>query len=196
MKLALFDFDGTLSERDSLLHFLIHNFSLGKLLSAGIILSPYLLAYLFGFLNNQKAKEKVLRHFFNGWPLKKFQHLASDYAGQHLNTIIRPKALEKLRWHQAQGHRVIVVSASIENYLGPWCQLHNCEYLCSQLALDENHRLTGKLDGANCYGPEKAKRIQTTLNISDFETIYAYGDSKGDREMLSLADEVHYKPFH
>jgi phosphatidylglycerophosphatase C len=195
MQLALFDFDGTLSSRDSLLHFLMYSFKAQKLLLAGIILSPYLLAYRAGLLSRQTAKEKVYYYFFYNWPLEKFQQLANDYAEQHLNKIIRPQALEKLYWHQAQGHRVIVVSASIENYLAPWCQLHNCEYLGTRLSLDDNQRLKGSFSSSNCYGPEKAKRIQALLTLSDYQRIYAYGDSKGDREMLSLADEVHYKPF-
>lgn len=196
MQLALFDFDGTISQRDSLLHFLMCSFKPQKLLVAGILLSPYLLGYLAGLVNNQKAKEKVLKYFFKNWPLEKFQNLANEYAEQYLNHLIRPQALEKIRWHQAQGHRVIVVSASIESYLGPWCLLHNCEYVCSRIAVDEQHRLTGDLSSANCYGPEKAKRIQALLTLSDYTKVYAYGDSKGDREMLDLADEAHYKPFH
>ena len=63
MQLALFDFDGTLSSRDSLLHFLMYNFKPQKLLLAGIILSPYLLAYRVGLLSRQTAKEKVYYYF-------------------------------------------------------------------------------------------------------------------------------------
>jgi len=55
--------------------------------------------------------------------------------------------------------------------------------------------VTGKLLSKNCYGIEKANRIQEVYNLSDYKHIYAYGDSRGDRELLELADESFYKPF-
>jgi phosphoserine phosphatase len=59
-----------------------------------------------------------------------------------------------------------------------------------------NNKITGKLSTANCYGPEKVNRLKKLLSMDDYSTIYAYGDSKGDREMLALAQHPHFKPFN
>ena len=55
--------------------------------------------------------------------------------------------------------------------------------------------ITGKTFKKNCHDPEKVKRIRELYNLSDYKYIYAYGNSRGDHEMLDIADERHYKPF-
>jgi phosphoserine phosphatase len=47
----------------------------------------------------------------------------------------------------------------------------------------------------NCYGEEKVRRIRASYNLDEFNHIYAYGDSEGDKAMLDLAHEHDYKHF-
>jgi len=198
MKLALFDFDGTITNQDSLMHFIRFSHGNYRFFLGLIFLSPVLIKYLFGLLNNQNAKEKVYKHYFYAWNEEKFQSLCNDYATQALPKIIRPHALEKINWHQAQGHRVIVVSASIENYLRPWCKLNDLELQGTKLQFSEKNgesQFTGFFSSLNCHGVEKRNRINSLLDLQSYEYIYAYGDSQGDKEMLELANESHFKPF-
>ena len=195
MKLALFDFDGTISKQDSLLNFLRFSLTINELILGAIFLSPYLLSYYLGLKSNHEVKALVFSYFFRHWTEKRFQKLCSDYAKNALPKIIRPNALTKIQWHLAQEHRVLVVSASIENYLIPWCDSLGIELIATQLDFSNDHSFTGNFLSPNCYGPEKVKRIQSLLDCSAYEYIYAYGDSEGDAEMLKLAHESHYKPF-
>jgi HAD superfamily phosphoserine phosphatase-like hydrolase len=88
----------------------------------------------------------------------------------------------------------VVVSASVECWLGPWCDKNGLDLIGTQLEIKDN-RVTGKLLSKNCYGKEKVNRIRERYDLNSFDFIYAYGDSRGDDEMLELAQEKYYKPF-
>jgi len=194
MTLALFDFDGTITTDDSLLKFI--RFVVGDLRFAiGLfVLSPILMAYKLKFIPNYKAKQYMLSWFFKGYSEDDFKKVANKYSLNHIDKILRPKALEKLKWHKSQGHKVVVVSASLECWLAPWCQKNGLELIATKLEI-KNGVVTGKLLSKNCYGQEKVNRIKSRYDLSQYQYIYAYGDSKGDKEMLALAHEKSYKPF-
>ena len=107
-----------------------------------------------------------------------------------LNKIRKKDALDKITWHQRQGHKIVVVSASMECWLQKWCTVNKVELIATRLEIKEN-KLTGRFATKNCYGPEKVQRIKAYLNLDDFNFIYAYGDSRGDKEMLELADNAY-----
>lgn len=194
MKLALFDFDGTITTHDSFRDFLLLIFGYSGFLTRILPVLPWILCYLFGIANNQRVKEKVSESFFNRMEVQEFGCLAKAFALKHLPTIVRPKALEKLRWHKEQGHRVILVSASFTDYLKYWCEAEEIELISTQLE-EHNGMYTGRFATPNCWGPEKVNRIKAHLNLEDYDEIYAYGDSRGDKEMLALAHHPHYRPF-
>lgn len=91
-------------------------------------------------------------------------------------------------------HIVVVVSASIEDWLKPWCDENKVKLIATKLEF-KNELITGRFASENCYGEEKVRRIKEVYALESFEYIYAYGDSSGDIKMLSLADEQHYKLF-
>jgi len=194
MNLALFDFDGTITTRDSLPDFIQYAVGKPAYFVGLLILSPVLIPYLAGLISNNVAKQKLLSWFFKGWQIDRFQQYAERYSQQQIDKILRPEAMQKLYWHQQQGDRVIVVSASMENWLNSWCENHKLELLSTHLATADG-RLTGEFSTANCHGDEKARRIRELLDLNDFEIIYAYGDSNGDKAMLALAHEAFYRSF-
>lgn len=159
-----------------------------------LLLSPWLLAYVGKLVTNQTAKEKVASAFFKGMHRQDFDRLAQDFVAKKLNGIVRPNALAKIRWHISQQHRVILVSASFADYLKFWCDQHEIELVGTQLE-EKDGRLTGKFATPNCWGPEKVRRIKELIDIDSFTSIYAYGDSRGDREMLELASKKGYRVF-
>ncbi|MCK5691121.1 HAD-IB family hydrolase, partial [Myxococcota bacterium] len=162
---------------------------------AGLLwLSPMLTAYIFKLIPNHVAKEKLISHFFRGWERTRFYELADAYALKEIDKIVRPGALKKIRWHQEQGHEVVVVSASVECWLKRWCEKEKVELIGTRLEVIEG-KLSGKFATKNCHGPEKVVRIKSRYELSDYETIYAYGDSSGDKEMLVLAGESYYRHF-
>lgn len=193
--IALFDFDNTLTDRDTFLPFvqLTHspkNYWLG-LFKHGFAV----LAYLLGWCPNEVIKELLLIEFYQGWSLKEMQHLAANYADQILPNLIDQEALQELKRHQSEAHIVVIVSAALAIYLSPWGKMMQIDYIIGNELETEQGYITGKLKGKNCYGLEKVKRLEAVLGDLSQYYIYAYGDSHGDREMLAIADEAYYRTF-
>lgn len=192
--IAAFDFDGTLTYRDTLMPFLLHATGPAKFTRHLTGLTPTLAGYAVGLLSNHAAKETVLTRFFAGYSIQDFEQLADRFAANSLPRLIRPDSLNRLVWHRRQGHRCIVVSASLEAYLKPWAsQVGIDEVIGSRLEIQANGRLTGRLLGANCYGAEKVRRLEALIGSKERYTLYAYGDSRGDRELLAFADHPFYR---
>ena len=193
---AAFDFDGTLTRHDTLFPFLLHVAGMVYLFNKIIYLSPILAGYAVGLVRNDIAKVKVLRCFLANMEMTRLRLFALQFAGQKLPGLLRPEAMQRLAWHKQQGHRCVVVSASLELYLRPWAVGAGFDdVLGSRLEEIENGRTSGRLLGENCFGPEKMRRLEALLGPREDYILYAYGDSRGDKELLSAADFAFYKKF-
>jgi HAD superfamily hydrolase (TIGR01490 family) len=192
--IAFFDFDGTITTKDTLLEFIRFtkggfNFLIGFLLN-----SPYLLAYKLKIISNQSAKEKILQYFFKGMPVERFKHQCNLFSQKVLPGLIRPKAIEEIKKLQSQGYEVVIVSASPEQWIYQWAKEMNAHLIASCME-SVDKKVTGKLVGKNCHGDEKVKRILEQHVLEEYTVIHAYGDTKGDLPMLQLATSKFYKPF-
>jgi HAD superfamily hydrolase (TIGR01490 family) len=192
--IAFFDFDGTITTKDTLLEFIKYSkgslaFYLGFLIN-----SPYLVAFKLKIISNQKAKEKVLKYFFRNTPLKTFDKLCEDFARDVIPKLIRPKAMEEIRRLKEEGITVVIVSASPENWVSIWAKEQSLPTIATLLDTD-NDLITGTICGINCHGEEKVKRIMKQFKIEEYDDVYAYGDSSGDKQMLELATLKNFKPF-
>ena len=193
--IAVFDFDGTLTYRDSLFPFIYMAVGFPRFLWGLLLLSPVLFGYAIRLVKNSDAKQAVLRHFFAGIDIEAFQELGNTFAIESLPSMLRPEAVQRLRWHQQHGHRIIVVSASLETYLQPWAKTMQCDQVIGSRIEVVDGQITGRLSGKNCYGPEKVERLEGLLGKLDTYFVYAYGDSKGDRELLAAADQGFFRHF-
>ena len=71
--IAFFDFDGTITTKDTLLEFIKFTKGTPSFLTGFLLNSPYLVAYKLNLIPNQRAKEKVMQYFFKNTPLDEFQ---------------------------------------------------------------------------------------------------------------------------
>jgi phosphatidylglycerophosphatase C len=189
---AAFDFDGTLTNRDSLVPFLCYRYGLLKTYLKLMLLTPSFLSFLFGLLSRQQVKERILTRFFQGTSIQSLKESARGYALTELDKFIKSDMLQILRWHQQQGHRCIIVSASIDIYLIPWAEKEGIkDVISSTLELTPEGIVIGRLAGKNCWGAEKTRRLIELLGPKTNFYLYAYGDSEGDRELLAMADVAH-----
>ncbi len=189
---AAFDFDKTMTYRDTLLPFLFHLHPLHLKLTKALKLIPTVVKYKLGFLQNQEAKERLLKAFLRNRSYEKLQYQAHVFANLRLSHYLRPEALERLHWHHGKGHACILISAGLEVYLKPWATSLGLEVSATRLKVN-NGRITGKIDGKNCYGQEKVNRLLKRFGPKENFTLYAYGDSEGDKELLELADYPYYR---
>lgn len=193
-QIAFFDFDGTVTYRDTLLE--IVKFSKGKTawLAGMLLLLPWLVGMKLKLVSNARTKERYLSFFFGGMGAGDFQQICDTFQKEKLPSLIRPGALAAIRRHQENKVPVVFVSASPENWLKGWCASNDITCIATRLEL-QNGVVTGKIAGNNCYGPEKVRRIRERYDLGEYDLVYCYGDSGGDKEMLEIADEPHYKPF-
>ncbi len=190
---ALFDFDGTVTQRDSLLPFLWQLFGPLKLAGYAILMSPLLLGYLLRIIPNGIAKERLLGRMLGGMAMSRLHAEAQRFASETLPRIVRAESAERIAWHQEQGHRVIIVSASLELYLKPWAEALGVVDVLATRLREEQGRAVAGFDGVNCFGEAKAQRVKEYLGDMAEIEVYAYGDSRGDTQMLAMADHAYYR---
>lgn len=194
--IAAFDFDHTLTDRDSLLPFLYQIGGWAYASAQLAMLGPALVGYLTGSLSRQSIKEKILEQFIRGKSQNELEVSGVEYASGLLNRYIKPEPLHRLAWHQSQGHTCVLISASLELYLKPWAASHGFEkVLASRLEMTPAGHATGRLEGLNCWGAEKVRRLIGFAGPKQNFQLYAYGDSQGDRDLLDLADYPFYRKF-
>ena len=188
---AAFDVDNTLTVRDCVVPFM-------KTVGGVSKLSKVVLSDLGKTIQNVRRRDrdalkmKFVDGIFAGKDAREVESLGVQFASKVADKCLRSDVASRMRWHQEQGHVVILVSASLGAYLHPLGDLLEVDaVLCTELE-EENGVLTGKLIGRNCRGKEKASRVQKWCQDSGIaleDLMYAYGDSSGDTELLELFSE-------
>jgi phosphatidylglycerophosphatase C len=185
---AAFDVDGTLTTRDCVTPFLLR--------AAGARLWMTLLAHpiaLGGSLvrRDRDALKELACSALRGREAAELDRLGATFAREVASGRLRADTTARLRRHRELGHTVILASASLDAYLAPLGELLDVDgVVCTRLQRGPDGRLTGRLVGANCRGPEKARRVAEWLDQAGLAdaVLWAYGDSAGDDELLDAAD--------
>lgn len=193
---AAFDFDGTITYYDSLRLFLRHFLGTKRFIQALFALAPTLIRFQLGLMKNDEAKQRALAYTLGGKQIEEIEEAGKVFGENFLPQIVRPKAAERIAWHKAQGHTLVLVSASIETYLIPWAKKMGFDAVCASQIEVQNGCATGNLCSRNCWGPEKVSRLSALLGDLNRYELYAYGDTRGDQELLACAQHPHYRMFH
>lgn len=194
--LAVFDFDGTLTNRHTFWRYIrfIHGpyFFWVNI----FFLSPLIFTVLLGIIPIMQARRKFIHHFLSGIDIEIEKAMAKYYVNEYLPLYLRPQALRRLDWHQSQGHLVALVSNSPENYLKIWGKQINFDIVCGTRLGIHGKKLSGDVVGRDCVGEEKVRRLREILPDLDRYQIYVYGDSSGDYPMLSIATFPFYRNWY
>lgn len=186
---AAFDVDGTLTTRDCVVPFL--ELLVGRArLAAAVVGRPVASAAALVRRDRDRFKAIAVRAAYANRDADSVRALGVSFAERVHAQLLRADTPKRLEWHRQQGHRVVLVSASLGSYLHPLGAMLGVDaVLCTEVVLGEGGRYTGELVGANCRGPEKMRRLSDWLAQMNIENVdlWAYGDSKGDRELLAAA---------
>jgi HAD superfamily phosphoserine phosphatase-like hydrolase len=132
-EIALFDFDGTITSKDTMLVFLRHLAGANRYHTSMLALSPVFAALTLGLISNQRAKEILLTRFIGGMEERSLVEACKEFTANILPGIIRPKAMECIREHQQRGTEVVVVSAAPHYWVSGWCLEHDIALLATHL---------------------------------------------------------------
>ena len=184
---AAFDFDGTMTRRDTLVPFLVTVAGRSAVARALAAESPRLALAAAGRADRDVVKERLLTRVLTGYSHADVEAAGHTYGVALTRSAVTDGARDRIAWHRREGHEVVIVSASLDVYLAEVARsLGVAHVLSTGLDVDDGGLCTGRLRGANCRGAEKATRLRALLDGEDVE-LWAYGNSAGDDEMLSLA---------
>lgn len=187
--LALFDFDGTLCTKDSFTGFIFYALSKRHIVKQGIKILPWIQAYYLNAYPAHAMRSKLFRAMFTHADALELKQVALEYANS-LMSQLNPALFKQLKQHQALGHDVVMVSASVDIYLEPLCHLLNIDLICTQTE-KINNLYTGQYTTPDCSSEQKRLRILENYPLANYAAIYAYGNSHEDKEMLALAHHAY-----
>ena len=192
MDLALFDFDGTITTTDTWTPFMRLAVRPARIRAGRVLLSPIVIGYKLGLVSATRCRRVAARVGFQGEEAARMRRLGLEYAADVLPRQLRPAALDRIAWHQSRGDHVVIVSASLDLYLAPWAAGQGLDSICTSLE-ERAGRLTGRYVAGDCTGREKVRRVRARYALDRYATVYAYGDSGEDRELLDLAHRKYYR---
>ena len=185
---AAFDVDGTLTTRDCVTPFLRR--AAGRRLWITLLRHPLAVGASLAHRDRDGLKELACSALA-GLDSAETDALGQAFAREVASGWLRADTTARLEQHRERGHAVLLASASLDPYLLPLAASLGVDgVVCTTLERAADGKLTGRLDGANCRGAEKARRVREWLQAHDLTgaELWAYGDSKGDDELLALAD--------
>lgn len=192
--IAAFDFDVTMTTKDTFLPFLFRAFGKRRVLTVLARLSVDAFMVAARLSSRDAFKEKLIQALFRGESEERLRAVGLAHASE-IRGWIRPAALARLQWHKARGDRLIMVSASLDLYLKPVARaLGFDDVLCTTPSVVAG-RFDGTLAGRNCRAQEKVNRLRAQVGELAGYRIFAYGDSAGDAELLACADHAFYRAF-
>jgi phosphatidylglycerophosphatase C len=189
VEVAAFDVDGTLTVRDCVRPFLVEVAG-WRGLAAAVARKPQVVARAAVLRDRDRFKELMVGGVLRGRAIEQVELLGERFATLVHDSWLRADTVSRLRWHQRMGHRIVLVSASLSPYLRPLGRRLGVDAVLCAEPLREGDAFADGLDGANCRAAEKVRRLEEWLAAQhiDEATIWAYGDSDGDRELLARAD--------
>lgn len=190
--LALFDFDGTITTRETLPDFLQLATPPRRLFWGKLLFAFPVLAYRLGLLPVRMLRTWLIRYAFAGLSRVEIESAGRRFAGDVLPGLIRADVQASIDAHRAAGDTVVVVSGGFDVYLTPWCAAQGIELLCSALEA-RGDRLSGRYAGAQCVGEEKARRVRARYDAGAYREIHAHGDTPEDHALLALAHRASYR---
>ena len=193
--IAVFDFDGTITRKDTLLEFIKFSKGERQFYFVFLLFSPLIVVMKLKLYPNWKAKQKLFSYLYKGVSIEQFNEWSNKFSAE-IDKIILPKAMETIKLHKENNDKIVVVSASVENWLKPWAKKNGIEtVLATKIETGKNGLLTGQFLTKNCYGQEKVNRLLEVFPDRKKFKFIAYGDSRGDRELIDFADEGCYNKF-
>lgn len=188
-RLAIFDFDETLTLQDTTIRFLFFYGGYLKASAAFLLCIPAILLAWSGFANWVNVKERMFAFVFGGHDAETVKKSGDAFATDQIPPMLHPIVYEEMKKLKAAGYEILVLTASCRLWIEKWCEFEEAQLICTELE-EEEGCYTGKLRGVNCYGAEKVTRLKEEYDLAQVKEIVAYGNLPPDIHYLKLAHKA------
>jgi len=193
-KLYCFDFDGTLTYKDTMFMYL-RFYDSAKFRIQFLVHIPLFILLKLKLADTEKVKKSFIGSILKGQKETVMKEKSKRFFETHYPKIVRENALDFIKNIDKETTESLLVTASLDIWAQPFADAFKME-LVSTKAEFKNGVFTGNFIGRNCNGKEKLERIKKEISVEKYDKIIAFGDTSGDRPMLSWANEGHYQFFH
>ena len=193
-KLYCFDFDGTLTYKDTMFLYLKFYDSTKFFFQFAKHIPLFVLVKL-KLADAEKVKKSFISSILKGETKNEIQKKSELFFEEYYPQIFRENALEFINKIDRENTECFIVSASLDIWVEPFAKEFKMKLLSTRAEF-KNDRFTGNFIGKNCNGAEKVKRIEDEISGRKFDKTIAFGDTSGDQEMLAWANESHFEFFH
>ncbi|KNB62501.1 HAD-IB family hydrolase [Chryseobacterium sp. Hurlbut01] len=193
-KLYCFDFDGTLTYKDTMFLYLkFYNSSKFRIQFVKHI--PLFILLKLKLADAEKVKKSFIGSILKGQLQTKIEDKSKLFFEEYYPKILRENALDFIGNIDKENTDSLIVTASLDIWTKPFAEKLQMKLVATQAEF-KNGIFTGNFIGKNCNGEEKLERIKTEINGAKYDKIIAFGDTSGDKPMLQWANEGHYQFFH
>ena len=193
-KLYCFDFDGTLTYRDTMFMFLRH-YNPVRFYLQFVLHTPLFILLKLNLMDAERVKKSYIASMLKGESRTRIEEEAQKFFTQNYPEIIRRNALDFLNNRDADHTESWMITASLDIWVRPFAQKFNMKLLATEAEYVDGI-FTGKFITPNCNGNEKLNRIKSEMKGRKYDKIIAFGDTAGDKPMLNWADESYFRFFH
>jgi|TARA_A100001015_G_C15043422_1_gene741548 phosphatidylglycerophosphatase C len=193
MNLYLFDFDGTISDKDSMIAFIFFIKKKHKLIISLVLSLPYIFKYLFGIIAKSKFKESLLIQIFKEFTEDELRNASISFSTYFIKNSIKKSALESIQIAKNNKDQICIVTASLDVWMIDIAEKLKLDLICTESAFIDNTFAGFK--SKNCIGKTKVDRVISKYSIDKYQDVLCFGDSKGDEELLKLGTKNFYKYF-
>jgi phosphatidylglycerophosphatase C len=199
-KIHVFDFDGTITNKDSLTQFFrLSTSSYGFFIKYYLLSCPFLLLYYFGKYKSLDLKILRFKLFFSGFSPGEFHQYKDEFSQIHLPKLIRLEAFDNIiKLRKETCNDVVVVSGSFDIIIGQWCSDNNITYITNELKYTTANNVLTILANKelDCIYQKKVELLARKYHLFGFDEIISYGDSEGDFFLYAISDEFYHRPFN
>lgn len=193
MSLVFFDFDGTLTTRDTILPLGLFLARKGpnkyKKMSLLIL---HLIMLKLRLITNHALKVRFCELLMKNESEEVIEKAAWTFVQDYVREILRKPVVERLLNHVQKGDEVYLVSSNfgfvLRGLRGKWA----LSGVVATEAEVDGGRFTGRIAGRSCEGKAKLARVVSCFGEPRVRAATAYGDSRGDHELLSFVKNANW----
>ncbi len=190
MSLVIFDFDSTITKKDTFRHFAVYVAQQQKSYFSLILFYVALIMYRARLINDKSLKEFFLKIFFKGMKELEANNISTSFFKDRLPSMIDQEVLSTLQKHVSSEDKVFIASANYDFFLYPLIQEWNLKGIISTTTEKINGKITGNIVGNTCKGKDKVRQIKEHFKIDSIEHVIAYADEEDSCLLASVGKGI------